>query len=153
MPFASLSWASRALRRLRPCHGDCCRRLGEKPGWCRRPPLLPDAFCAEAVSLAQLRAANDQTRQSTKTFGSRGGHHGASFHYRSGRQFLLQLPCRASPLRTLPGQELMDEPGVLEFVKDGHRYVTSSSAVATAFGAASAEGLANAVLKAIEKQF
>ena len=54
-------------------------------------------------------------------------------HWRSGRHFLMELLRGASPGRTLQGQELLDEPGLFHFRRDGCGYLTSSAKVAAAF--------------------
>ena len=40
---------------------------------------------------------------------------------------------RADPASTTEGQELLDEPGVMDFSRNGYRYLTSSPFVANTF--------------------
>ncbi|CAE7371948.1 RE2 [Symbiodinium microadriaticum] len=65
-------------------------------------------------------------------------------HRRSGRHFFMELFRGAAPHRTVEGQELMDEPGVFDFLE--------RPAVANAFRSSAADGLVGAVLEAMQKR-
>ncbi|CAE7718191.1 pgsA [Symbiodinium sp. CCMP2592] len=74
-------------------------------------------------------------------------------HWRSGRHFFMELFRGSTPGRTVEGQELLDEPGIFHFRRDGCGYLTSSAKVAAAFKDAPADELPSAVLRAMEDQF
>ena len=77
-------------------------------------------------------------------------------HRRSGRHFLVEL-ARADPASTTEGQELLDEPGVRDFSRNGYRYLTSSPFVANAFrnflGPSFSKELMNELVRSAERQF